>query len=133
MSPNTICTMHTPYTHIQVTHLTFCGRIFKCSILEIVCTKTNCIPELCHNSITFAPFLPKISPHTIHTIYFQEFTSLLPKGIHSNIIFLFQKCDLYDRTAKGRTWLVGVTSKDHPDYTQLIWSSSIKLHSIDSQ
>ena len=31
---------------------------------------------------------------------------------------------------RGRTWLVGVTS---PDYTQLIWSCSIKIHFVDSQ
>ena len=55
------------------------------------------------------------------------------KRISNNMIFLFQKCDTFDRTTIGRTWLVGVTSQDHPDYTQLIWSSSIKLHFIDSQ
>ena len=78
-------------------------------------------------------FLLKSSPHTIHRVYFQESTSLLPKGISNNMIFLFQKCDTFDRTAKGRTWLVGVTSQDHPDYTQLIWSCSIKIHFVDSQ
>ena len=40
----------------------------------------------------------------------------LPKGIGNNMIFLFEKCDTFDRTAKGRTWLVGVTTQDHPDY-----------------
>ena len=45
------------------------------------------------------------------------------------MIFLFQKCDTFDRTAKERTWLA---SQDCPDYTQLIWSSSIKLQIIDS-
>ena len=49
------------------------------------------------------------------------------------MMFLLQKCDTFDRTTKGRTWLVGVTSQDHPDYTQLIWSSSMKMHFIDSQ
>ena len=39
------------------------------------------------------------------------------KGIGNNTIFLFQECDTFDRTTKGRTWLVGVTSQDHPDYT----------------
>ena len=46
------------------------------------------------------------------------------------MIFLFQKCDTFDGTAKGRIWL---TSQDHPDYTQLIWTSAIKIHIIDSQ
>ena len=46
------------------------------------------------------------------------------------MIFLFQKCDTFDRTAKGRTWLA---SQDHPDYTRLIWTSTIKLHITDSQ
>ena len=46
------------------------------------------------------------------------------------MIFLFQKCDTFDRTAKGRDWLA---SQDHPDYTQLIWTSTIKIHIIDSQ
>ena len=68
--------------------------------------------------------------NTIHRVYFQEFTSLLPKGIDNTMIFLFQKCDTFGRTAKGRTQL---TSQDHPDFTQLIWSSSIKKLIIDSQ
>ena len=46
------------------------------------------------------------------------------------MIFLFQKCDTFGRTAKGRTWLA---SQDHPHYTQLIWTSTIKINIIDSQ
>ena len=61
---------------------------------------------------------------------FQESTSLLQKGICSNMTLLFQKSDTFDRTAKGSTWLA---SQDHPDYTQSIWSSSIKMHIMDSQ
>ena len=58
-------------------------------------------------------------PSQIFTTYnsqsiFQESTSLLPKGISNNMIFLFQKCDTFDRTKKGRTWL---TCQDHQDYT----------------
>ena len=67
--------------------------------------------------MSFAPFLPKTSPHTIHREYVQESTSLLPKAIGNNMIFLFQKCDTFDRTAKGRAQLAGVTSQDHPEYT----------------
>ena len=99
-------------------------------------TKTKHIPifsELCHNSMSFTPFIPKISPHTIHTIYAQECASLLPREISNNIIFLFHECDTFDRTTIGSTWLAGVTSHDHPNYTQLIWSSSIKMHFIDLQ
>ena len=76
------------------------------------------------------PFLPKSSLHTIHRVYLQECNSLLPKGIGNNMTFLFQKCDTFDGTAKGRTWLA---SQDHPDFTQQIWSSSIKIHIVDSQ
>ena len=49
-----------------------------------------------------------------YRVYFKEFTSLLPKGINNNMIFLFQKCDTFDRTAKVRTWLAGMTSQDYP-------------------
>ena len=27
-----------------------------------------------------------------------------------------KKCDTFDRNTKGRTWLAGVTSQEHPDY-----------------
>ena len=36
ISKNKIFTMDIPYTYIHVTHLIFCGRIFKHTILEIV-------------------------------------------------------------------------------------------------
>ena len=126
-------TLHAPYTYVDVMHLTLCGRIFKCTIFEIVyngkgTAKQNSFP---HNSIRFALFLPISSPHTIHRVNFQESASLLENGSSNNMIFLFQKCDTFDRTAKGRAGLVGVTSQDHPDYTQLIWSSSIKIHFVD--
>ena len=48
------------------------------------------------------------------SIFLQETTSLLAKGISNNMIFLFQKCDTFDRTTKGRTWMA---YQDHPDYT----------------
>ena len=78
----------------------------------------------------FHTILPKSSPHTIHGVYDQESTSCLPKGITNNMIFLFEMCHTFDRTTKGRTWLA---SQCHADYTQLIWSSSIKIYVIDSQ
>ena len=56
------------------------------------------------------------SPHTIHRVYYLESISLLPKRIVNNMIFLFQKCDSFDRTAKGRTWL---DSQDHPEHHRL--------------
>ena len=86
--------------------------------------------KLCHNSMTFTPFLPKSSPHTFHRVCSQESSLLLPKGVSNNMIFLFQKCDTFGKTTKGRTWL---DSQDHPDFTQLIWSFSFKIHIIDSQ
>ena len=106
ISPSTSFTMDTPYTYIYVMHLTFCGRIFKHTILEEVydgegTSKQITFPsflELCYNSMSFTPFIPKISPHTIHTIYVQQYASLLPKEISNNIIFLFQECDIFDRT-----------------------------------
>ena len=79
------------------------------------------------------PFFPRSSPHTTHIAYFQESTLILQKGISNNMISLCQKCDTFDRTTKGRTRLAGVTSQDHPDYTQFIWSSSIKIHFLVSQ
>ena len=51
---------------------------------------------------------------------FQESSSLLPKGIGNNTIFLFQRHGAFDGTAKGRTWLVGY---DFP--------GSPRLHMID--
>ena len=51
----------------------------------------------------FTPFLPKSSPHIIPRVYCQESSSLLPKGISNNMIFLFLKCNAFDRTVKGRT------------------------------
>ena len=83
--------------------------------------------------MSFTPFLPKPSPHTICSIYCQEYTSLLPKELVTTQYSFSKKCDTFDRPTKARTWLTGVTSQDHPDYTQLIWSSSIKIHIIDSQ
>ena len=119
-------------------HLTFCGRIFKHTILKVQYTKkrnTNSkeqaeLQEICGNSMSLWPFLPKPSPHTVPTIYVQEGTSLDPKINSNNTIFLFQMCDTFDRTTKGRSWLA---SQDHPDYTQFIWSSSMEKHFIDSQ
>ena len=64
---------------------------------------------------------------------FHESNSLHPKEIGNNMIFLFQECDTFHRTKKERAWLVGVTSQCHPEYTQLIWSFSIKIHFIHSQ
>ena len=81
--------------------------------------KTKHIPiflELCRNSMSFTPFIHKISPRTIHTIYVQECASLLPKEISNNIIFLFQECDTHNRKH-----LVG--RSDFP--------GSPKLHTID--
>ena len=86
--------------------------------------------ELHDNSMSFTPFHPKPSPHTLHTSYVQECNSLLPTGSDNNMIFVFQTCDTFGRTTKGRTWLA---SQDHPDYTQLIWTSTIKIRIIDSQ
>ena len=88
------------------------------------------LEELCDNSMSLAPFLPKASPHTLHPIYLQEYNSLFPKGISNNMIFLFQKCATFDKTTRGRTWLA---SQDHPDYTRLIWTSKIKIDIIESQ
>ena len=140
ITPNTSFTTDTPYTYLYVMHLTFCGRIFKHKYWK------KCIMEKEHQNKThshlfgivsqlneFHTIIPKISPHTIHTIYVQECASLLPKEISNNIIFLFHECDTFDRTTIGSTWLAGVTSQDHPNYTQLIWSSSIKMHFIDLQ
>ena len=77
--------------------------------------------------MSFAPFLPKDSPHTIHRAYVQESTSFLPKGIGNNAIFLFQKCYTFEGPQKEEP------SQHHPDYTPLIWSSSTKTRIIDSQ
>ena len=130
--------MHAPHTYIYVTHLTFCGRNVKHTILKVQYNKnrnTNSreqadLWKLRDNSMSFTPFLPKPSPNTLHTLYFQEYNSLLPKGCDNNMIFLFQKCDTFDRTTKGRPWQA---SQDHPDYTRLIWASTIKIHIIDSK
>ena len=73
-----------------------------------------------------------LTTYNSHNICVQECTSLLTEGISNNMIFLFQKCDTFEKTTIGRTWLAGVTSQDHPDYTQLIRSSSIKMLFIDS-
>ena len=124
ISPNTSFTMDTPYTYLYVIHLTFCGRIFNHTILEKVYygkgkPKQNTFPsflELCLNSMSFTPFIPKISPRTIHIIYVQECASLLPNEISNNIIFLFQECDTHNRKH-----LVGRC--DFP--------GSPKLHTID--
>ena len=35
VSPNQIITTYAPHTYIYVTHLTFCGRIFKHTILKV--------------------------------------------------------------------------------------------------
>ena len=125
--------MCAPYTYIHITHLTFCGRTLKHTLLEIVYEEENeaqnktmaIFLELHDNSISFTPFLPRPSPHTLHTSYVQECNSLLPTGSDNNMIFVFQKCDTFGRTTKGRTWLA---SQDHPLYTQLIWTSTIKTH-----
>ena len=83
-----------------------------------------------HKNKTCSHLLGIVSPlNEFQTIPSQTFTtynsqSIFPgihltssKRISNNTIFLFQKCDTFDRTAKGRTWLA---SQDHPDYTQLI-------------
>ena len=90
-----------------------------CMIEEHKAQHVPIYEELCHNSTSFTPFLLKSSTDTIHRVYFQETTSLLPKGIDNNTIFLLQKCDTFDWTTKGRTWM---TSQDHTDFTQLSWS-----------
>ena len=44
-----------------------------------------------------------------------------------------KKCDTFARTTIGRTWLAEVVSQDHTHYTQLLCTSTIKIHIIDSQ
>ena len=80
---------HPSHTYIYVTHLIFCGRIFKHTILKVQYNKRRNTKtkehtklwELSDNSMSFTPFLPKPSPHTIHRIYFQKCTSLLRKEL----------------------------------------------------
>ena len=111
-----------PLTHIYMSRIShFCGRIFKHTILDIVYdgkgTQNQTHSHLLGIMSQLNEFhtIPsqKSSPHTIHKVYSQESTSSLPKGIGNNMIFLFQKFDTIDRTAKGRTWLA---SQDNPDY-----------------
>ena len=80
-----------------------------------------------HLNKTHSHLLGSVSQlNEIHTIPSQNFTTynsqsifsgihlISSKRISNNMIFLFQMCDTFDWTAKGRTWLVGVTSQDHP-------------------
>ena len=140
ISPYEIFTTHTPYIYIHVTHLIFCGRIFKHTTLEIVYDGKGTQKQthsLLLGSVSqlneFCTIPSQIFTTNNSQSICQESTSLLPNGIGYTTIFLFQKCDTFDRTKNRRTWLAGVTSQDHPDYTQLIWSSSIKIHFIHSQ
>ena len=89
ISPNQRYSKHAPhiYIYIYVIHLTVCGRIFEHTILKVQYNKkrnTNSREQaepkaLCDNSMSFTPFLPKPSPHTLHIISFQDCNSLLPK------------------------------------------------------
>ena len=121
-------------------HLTFCGRIFKHTILEIVYDGKGTPKQNTFPSFRKCVTTQRDSHHSfpkLHHIQFTEYIFRNPphffqKNQYQHDIPL-PKCDTFDWTTKGRTWLVGVTSQDHPDYTQLIWSSSIKIHFIDSQ
>ena len=83
-----------------------------------------------HQNKTHAHFLGIVSElNEFHTIPSQNFTThnlhnivsgmhrTSSKRISPNMILLFQMCDTFDRTTIGRTWLVGVTSQDHPGST----------------
>ena len=137
ISPYKKFTMHAPYTYIHLMHLTILWKNLQAyNIQDSVQWKKE------HKNIThslllrivsqlnnFRTILSQIFTIYFHRVYVLEYISLLPKGIDNNMIFLFQKCDTFDRTMKGRTWL---TSQDHPDFTQLIRSPQSK-YIIDSQ
>ena len=98
--------------------------------------KTQHVPicyELCHTLMSFIPFLPKSSPHTIHRVYFRNPHHFFQKELVTTKYSSFPKVQHIVGTEKGRTWLAGLTSQDHPDYTHSIWSSSINMHFIHSQ
>ena len=130
--------MCAPYTYIHVMHLINLWKNLQAScILHTVQSKKE------HKNTTCSLLLGIVSQlNELHTIPSQIFTTYnsqsigfgihftSSKGTDNNRIFLFQKCDTFGRTEKGRTWL---TSQDHTDFTQLISRSPIKIHIIDSQ
>ena len=103
--PNKSFTTDIPYTYIHVTHLLFCGRIFKHTIFKIVYGKKE--------------LLPKSLSYTFYTVYYCEHTSFLPKKLVTTQYSSSKECDTFDRTTIGR-------SAGRCDF-----SGSLRLHTID--
>ena len=81
----------------------------------------------------FCPFPSQtITTYNSHSMV-SECTLLLPNESITTWYSFHKKCDTFSRTTTGRTWLAEVVSQDHTHYTQLLWTSTIKIHIIDSQ
>ena len=82
ISLNKIFTVSTPHTHILWENLQ--AYNIEGTVQQERNTKTKehaKLLELCDNKMSFTPIHPNTSPHTIHKICFQEFTSLFPKEL----------------------------------------------------
>ena len=106
------------FNHMRTLH------IYTCHASHNFVEESSSIPYSTYSTIRIVSQL-----NEFHTIPSQIITTYNSQGIvlgihftsskepNNNMIFLFQKCDTFGRTEKGRTWL---TSQDHTDFTQLI-------------